>query len=141
MATPSRSKLTTSSGYVYWSDDSKFDGFLLVSINMPEPQASEGAYPEVSVDARYPRVRIPQWITIPIIDGVIDQHCTLIYTASLEPPNTRYYIYYLDITMQKILAEPGDSDAFAVSEATTTITQPTLTVPTAPTEPGIAPNL
>lgn len=141
MAAPSRSTLITSSGYVYWSDDSKFDGFLLVSINLPEPAASEGAYPEVSIDAKYPRIRIPRWITIPIVDGEIDSNSTLIYTADLEPPNTRYAIYYLDNTMEKVLASPGESDLFTVSAVETTITPPTLTVPTAPTEPGLAPEL
>jgi hypothetical protein len=131
-AAPRRSLLT---GTIKWSDGSNFNGYLLLGIAMP---SSGSAYTYVGMSNDSPIQRIPQFCTIPIIDGAFNPAAKVFYNEDLEPPTSKYVPYWYD-AQKRLISGPGA--LFVVSTETTPIVAPTLTVPTAPTIPTTVPEV
>lgn len=128
MANPRSAKL---SGTITWSDGSNFNGFAVVALVFPTSGGS--AWPELVIEPGSPRQRIPVWSTIPIVNGVFNQSCGLWFNADINPPNTKYAIFYYDAANKLVASPSSDSDFFTVTADPTTPTTYTLTVPTAGT--------
>jgi len=123
---PNTATITPSVNPVLWSNSKHFNGWLLLGIAVPT--LSSIPYPTLSLDASSPQLRIPQWIPIPITDGVVNQNTFIYFTNAIEPPNVQYVAYWYDINFALI---SGPSSLFTVTANPYTITVPTLTVPVA----------
>lgn len=128
MAEPRNGKLA---GTILWSDGSNFSGFAIIGLVVPT--ASGTAWPELAIDPGSPRQRIPLWITCPIKAGTFNNQIGLWYTDDIDPPNSKYCVYFYDTAMKQVGAPATSADFFTVSSAYTTIVAPTLTVPIAGT--------
>lgn len=111
-------------GPVLWSDGSKFNGFVLIALALPKDGGFE--YAQVVVSNDYPAQRLPQFQRIAIAEGLYDGNGRLIFTADMQPPNTRYCAYYYDSTGRLIA---GPTALFAVTSSPVTLVAPTLTAP------------
>lgn len=134
MSTPRTAKL---SGTIQWSDGSNFNGFGVVGLVFPT--SGGAAWPELSIEPNSPRQRIPQWAVIPIVDGAFNNQVGLWFNADIDPPNTKYAIFYYD-SSNKLVGQPSSSsDFFQVTADPVAPPTYTLTVPTAGTsvpDPG-----
>jgi len=128
MSTPRISKL---SGTITWSDGSNFNGFA--TLGLVFPTSSGTAWPELTLEPHQPRQVIPTWSTIPINDGEFNQALGVWFTADINPPNTKYCIYYFDTSGKRVGSPSTDADFFTVTADPTTPTTYTLTVPIAGT--------
>lgn len=129
MANPRSAKFTTTP--VLWSDGSNFNGFAVIALVFPT--ASGVNWPELTIEPGTPRQRLPIWHTVPIVDGVFNQALGLWYNTDINPPNTKYAIWYYD-TANKLVAAPSSaSDFFTVTDTPVAPTVYTLTVPIAGT--------
>lgn len=118
------------SGTVYWDDDeSLFDGWLLIGLNSGGDSA-----PKVYLDNALEVVELPSFTKFRVTEGVIDQDQELFFTSDIQPPNSRYWAWWYDLT-GTLIAPAGDPSAFTVTANPHPITIPTLTSPTAPTDP------
>lgn len=115
----------TLSGTVNWSDATPFNGFAVFLLVPPD------GYSKMFLADNYPAVRIPLRIIVPVVNGQFNQNCKIWYNADLEPPNSKWVIYWLDFTGATIASPASMSDSFTVSTSTHTVTPPTLTAPTA----------
>jgi len=118
-----KAKIVTAAD-VEWSNGSKFDGFILLNVARPS------GYNEISLNQRRPRVVLPHWIRIPVENGAVHGDTKVLFTAEIEPPNTRYISFWYDLNNARIA---GPSALFTITADPHTITPPTLTAPTAPT--------
>lgn len=128
MATPRTATLT---GTVTWSDGTLFDGYLLIGIALPTN--GDGDWPYIAADGITPPQRLPQWIFIPIKQGVIDAATKLWYNADLNPPGTQYVAYWYDSLKRLVVS--GVPTPFTISTASHAISLPTITVPNNGTVP------
>lgn len=130
MASPNIGKLT---GTITWSDSSLFNGYAVVGLVLPT--SSGTAWPELTLEPGSPRQRLPLWSTIPIINGEFNQQIGLWYNEDIDPPNSKYAIYYYDSALRDpAVGVPVDfNDFFTISAATTTPPTYTLTAPIAGT--------
>lgn len=133
---PTSTKILTSSP-VTWSNGSLFSGYLLLGLALPTD--SLGAqWAEVNL---YGTSQIlPKWTVIPIIEGVVDNNTSIFPNTQLDPPNTKYAIYWYDNTWKLIYPFPAGTlpSLVTITGAMYTISQPTLTSPTAAT-PDLTP--
>jgi hypothetical protein len=128
MPVPQIGKLT---GTITWSDGSNFNGFAVIGLVFPT--SSGAAWPELSLEPNSFRQRIPQWSVIPIVDGAFNSSVGLFYNENIDPPNTKYAIYYYDSSNKVVGSPSAPADFFIISAPTTTPTMYTLTVPIAGT--------
>ncbi len=132
MSLPQTAKLTSTSPIV-WSNGATFTGFLLVGMALPN-NAQGVQYASVNLFGVNPPQRIPTWTLIPIIQGQFDTSAGLFLSASVEPPSTKYALYWLDSTKTQIFPAVGVPPTLvSVTTDPYVITQPTLTLPAAPT--------
>jgi hypothetical protein len=118
---------------VEWSDGIKFQG-TLVLLYVP-PVLDDANYPNI-----YPRITasrknfplaLPQRMSIPIVNGVVQDN-RILPTINLTPPNVRFYDYWVDSA--GVIVGSGVA-LFPINvEADYTLTVPTLTSPTAETD-------
>jgi hypothetical protein len=118
----------TLTGSPAWSNGSPFNGYVLLITVMPGATSFPHAYTTSGQ-----KVRLPDRIKVPVVNGVFNQQTKIPYNAALEPPNTKYAAFWYDLRdVQQAL--PGSSaDFFSVTTATHAITIPTLTAPSAGT--------
>lgn len=120
------------SSTILWSDDSAFQGTLLL-VFLP-PDLSPGSYPYIYprylLGARNLPIALPKRMPIPIINGVLQDN-QILTQDSLDPPNVKLYPFWLD-RAGALIASGVIFDITA--EGDYTITPPTLTVPTAETD-------
>ena len=108
-----------------WSDASNFNGFAVIGIVLPTSGGVNWPYPSTE---NSPETRFPIWSVIPIENGVANQNVGLLYTADLNPPNTKYGWYAYDRAFKQVA---GPSATFTVTAATTSLPSLTLTAPSA----------
>ena len=130
MAEAQNSKLTAI-GTILWSDGTPFNGFAQIGLILPT--SSGTAWPELTIQPNAPRQRLPLWMTIPIVNGVFNNQCGIWFNPSIDPPNTKYCVYFYDSSMKQIAGPTTPADFFTVTADPTTITIPTLTAPIAGT--------
>jgi hypothetical protein len=117
-------------GTVAWSGGQPFDGWFIATLN-PPLDGSSNAWPSLSVASVSPRVQLPVRFPILISAGRFDPLSRLIYTADIQPPNTRYSGYYIDLN--RVTIPGGPVSLFQVNAPTTTPPMYTLTLPATPT--------
>lgn len=132
MSTPTAartSQIVTNPDPVLWSDGTPFDGFIAFFLNLPTTGYS--AYTMISAGSP---LYIPLNTKVPVIGGTVSS-AYLFYNADLVPPGSQYSAYWY--SRQRVLINPpsGSATPFSVTAATTTVTAPTLTVPTYGTTP------
>ena len=128
---PTSTKLITSTP-VTWSDGSLFSGYLLLGLALPTDSATtQWAYVNLYGTSQ----QLPKWTVIPIIEGAVDNNTSIFPNTQLDPPNTKYAVYWYDNTWKLIYPFPAGTlpSLVTITGATYTITQPTLTAPTAAT--------
>ena len=123
---PATATITPSTTTVKWSNTKNFNGWL--ALGLAVPTLASIPYPTISTDAASPQIRLPIWITVPIVDGVMNQNTSVYLTTSIEPPSCQYVAYWYDINFALI---SGPSALFTVTSSPYTITVPTLTIPVA----------
>ena len=123
------SAVVQSTADIAWSDGSKFNGYALVMIVLPE--LGTGNYPEAALAAEFPKINIPVRFQIPIRDGVYRVDTKLLFNTGIEPPATKYVAYFLDIN-DAVIA--GPTSLFTVTADPHTLDSSTLTIPTAETD-------
>lgn len=130
---PQASQLTTSPTTVVWSDGSLFDGYLWVGVVLPTPGPGQSAsavpYTTPFLWAASRAQALPQYVKVPIVNGLIDQTTQLFFNANMDPPGTSYVAYWFDRNNAMIAPANGAATPFTVTSLTTTITVPTLTLP------------
>lgn len=126
MAAPRKSKVDPSHEFL-WSDDSPFDGYLIVGIVPPRyiPDGTEWA--SVAYGDSKVLISMPPFYVIKITEGYADQISSVIYTSDLDPPNTEYVCWFMDIN-KKYLSLTA-SDRFIVTSETFTPPYDLLQVP------------
>ena len=128
---PTSTKLITSTP-VTWSDGALFSGYLLLGLALPTD--SLGAqWAEVNL---YGTSQIlPKWTVIPIIEGTVDNNTSIFPNTQLDPPNTKYAVYWYDNTWKLVYPFPAGTlpSLVTITGTTYTITQPTLIAPTSAT--------
>lgn len=103
-----------------WSNGATFDGVLRFTLS-----SSNGAVGLKNTDQH---TRIPKYTDLRIVDGALAQsEPSLFYNADLNPPGTTYTAQFVDMFGTAIASVAGG--AFSVSNPTTTVTVPVLTVP------------
>ena len=112
---------------IEWSDDSKFQGLLVIETVLPDNYTELNLKP--TAFTRYMARPLPKRVALPIIDGKLAQ-TFVIGAASLDPPNVRFKSTWYDAAGKTI---SGPSDLFEIAgDAPYELSVPTLTVPTAP---------
>ena len=115
-----------------WSNGSRFDGYVWIGITLPATPAGIDA-PYLWASQR--RQNLPRLIKVPIVNGQIDQTTQLFYNSTMNPPGTTYVAYYYSQDDVLIAPSSGTATPFSVSASPTTLTVPTLTVPSVFTPP------
>lgn len=129
-AAPRSAYVIPSSGtQLLWSDGSYFDGFILIALNSGQTQ------PYCYLDNADYVQRLPQYTKIRVTAGIIDPTQRLYFTADIQPPNSRYWAWFYDLTGTLIYPTVGNPSAFTVTTDPHPLTIQTLTVPTAPSTP------
>lgn len=125
---PLSAKITTTVP-VTWSDGSLFSGYILFGIALPTD----------SLGAQWAELRLwgtsqrlPLWVTVPVVEGQVDTNTTLFYTNQMDPPNTRYSIYWFDMTWKRIYPIGSLPALISVTANPYVVTQPTLAAPGVP---------
>lgn len=123
----------TSATPVLWSDGSNFNGYLIAALSPPTSGGinwpGDGIMSFTSPESwqQSGQLRLPDFYVIPIYGGTINQNVGVFANADINPPGSKYYLFFYDIARKKI-ADPVGNYTFANSQET--ITVPTLTVPT-----------
>ncbi len=112
---------------VSWANGDLFNGFLLLGLVLP---VTTTTWAEVDLGGQFPGERLPIFTKVPIVSGQFSNSVGVIYTSSLNPPNTRYAGWYYDNSSYPPRQIAGPTATFAVTSATLTPTVPTLTTPT-----------
>lgn len=118
------------SGTVTWSNGDLFNGFALFILQ--PPTASSIPWPQIWSQSTNTPTEIPLRTPIPINNGQFNNQAELIQNDSIDPPNTRYTVYYYDNTRKLV---GSVTTPFAVNTNPYTPSVPTLTVPVAPVTP------
>lgn len=124
MPTQQKAKIVTAADVEWASSAGKFNGFLLLGIALPT------GYSEVFLEDADSRVRLPQWLAIPVQNGVVNAEARVFFTSSLEPPNCRYAPFWYDENWTRV--STTTPTLLEIEADPYTITPPTLTAPTAP---------
>lgn len=127
---PTSTKITTASP-VLWSDNSLFTGYILFGVALPT-DATGAQWAELRLYGT--SQRLPLWTIIPVVEGTVDTNTSLYLTTQLDPPNTRYAIYWYDSTWKLVYPFPSGTLPSLVSVTTSPyqITVPSLTAPGTP---------
>lgn len=112
---------------IMWDNGDLFNGFAVIAIVPPTLDAVN--WPTITIDPNSPSQRLPQTATIPIVDGVFNNSIALFYNEDLNPPNSKYAIYYLDSGWNFVGSPVSSSDFFTVSTGETNPPQYTLETP------------
>lgn len=112
---------------IMWDNGDLFNGFAVVAIVLPTIDSIP--WPSLTIDPNSPAQRLPETATIPIVDGVFNNSIALFYNADLNPPNSRYAIYYLDSSWNIVGSPATSADFFVVSQGETNPPQYTLETP------------
>lgn len=128
MSAPRIGKLN---GEITWDDGSLFNGFGVVGLVLPTSGGVD--WPELTIEPNTPRQRLPLWATIPIVNGEFNNQVGLWFNADIDPPNTKYVIYYYDSSGKQVGVPTNSADFFTITAAETTPTMYTLVAPTAGT--------
>lgn len=114
------SSLATSPAVVVWSNGVAFDGYVELTLSLPT------GYTRHVVKGSAVPLTIPTVTRVPIVAGVINPDTKLYYNSDVNPPGTQYTGIVRDVFGISIasLAAP-----VTVTAATTTLTIPTLNVP------------
>lgn len=115
---------------VSWSDGSPFNGFLLLGLVLP---INVTAWAELDLAGQYPGERLPIFTRIPITSGQFSKDAGVIYSTSINPPNTKYAAFYYDSSAYPPRQIAADPTLFSVTSTPITLVPPTLTAPTAGT--------
>ena len=128
---PTSTKIVTSTP-VTWSDGSLFSGYILLGLAMP---IDSNGVQWASIRLYGTSQQLPQWTVIPVIEGVVDNNTSIFPNTQLDPPNTKYAIYWYDNTWKLVYPFPAGTipSLVTITGATYTLTQPTITAPTSPT--------
>ncbi len=128
---PQYAKVTSVSP-ITWADGSLFSGYLLFGLALPTDSLG-AVWGQVNLYGT--SQRLPIFTIIPIVEGQIDQNTSIFLTSQIDPPNTRYVLYWYDNTWKLVYPFPSGTlpTAFAVTTQPYVVTQPTLTSPTLPT--------
>lgn len=129
-AVPQTSTLITSPATVVWSDGSKFDGYVWIGVELP---ATPVGFTSPYLWSTQRLQKLPKYIKVPVINGVIDNGTSLFYTTNLNPPACLYVAYWYSQFGVLIAPSLGTATPFTVTTDQTTLTVPTLTVPSGPT--------
>lgn len=117
---------------VTWDNGDNFNGFGIVVIVPPTVDAI--SWPSITIDPNSPSQRLPQTATIPIVDGVFNNSVGIFYNEDLDPPNSKYCIFYFDSGWNQVGVPASASDFFVVNSAETNPPQYTLETPVAGTQ-------
>lgn len=122
-----KSLISLSVNPLKWSDNSLFNGFILLGLGLPT-----SAIPVVqvgyAVDNLFVRSPVFHWHRIK--DGVFKTPFYVIRNDKITPPGTRWYAYFYDLSNRIVAPTMGSATALNINAANFTITPPTLTVPT-----------
>ncbi len=124
-ALPQVGGFATSPSTVRWSDNETFDGFVWLGLTLPD---DSDFVPSLKAAQRFQP--LPRYTKVPIISGTIDTTTQVFYSCDINPPGTMYKAYWYSIDGNLINPPVGTAVAFTVSSATTTLTVPSLPVPT-----------
>lgn len=127
-AAPRTARITTAS-QILWSSGDVFDGWLLLGLTSGQASAT------VFLDNATFLQQLPRFIKVRITDGVIDPNTRVFWTADMQPPNTRYWPWWYDLTGTLIYPTIGDPTSFTIAADPYTITVPSLVAPGAPSAP------
>lgn len=116
----SAATITASTGTVKWSNNSPFNGYILLTTNLP------GGYTTLKKASVSPAQRLPLYIRIPIADGVIHSASQIPFTSSVEPPGCTYSFVIYD-SNDRLIA--SGASPFTVTATPVALTVPTLTAP------------
>lgn len=117
---PRVSSLLSSPASIVWSNGVSFDGYVVLTLSLPT------GYTGHALKNSLQPLIIPQKTKVPVTAGVIDTATRLFYNADVNPPGTQYTGAVYDIfgVLVASFAAP-----FSVTTDQTTLTIPTLTVP------------
>ena len=113
---------------ITWSDESLFNGFLLLGLVVPTSGGT--AWAELDLGGETTNERLPIFTRVAVVDGKFDTTVGILYNSAITPPNSKYAAWYYDTSVPARQIN-GPSTLFSVSA--TPLTPPTLTftVPTA----------
>jgi hypothetical protein len=112
---------------VTYADTTPFDGWCLLLIAVPT------GYTYATVNNQLVPQRIGDHIQVRVQKGVYDQSFRGYQTASLQPPNTRYYPLFYD--NQGVALTTSATALVAINTGTYTLNVSDLTKPSAPVTP------
>lgn len=111
---------------VKWSDNSLFNGFLLLLL--ASPTLSGNTYERFWLQDKQ-RLAIPARVKIPILDGELQGRANEVWqSGSISPPGNKYCALWFDDQANQIATGPS---LFTITTDEHTVTPPTLTIPTA----------
>lgn len=122
---PRASQFLTDPVGVRWADGTLFDGYVWLGIVLPNNPAFK--FPWLYGSWRYQQ--LPRFIKVPIINGAIDSTTQAFYNSDLNPPGTKYVAYWFSSDGTLITPATGSAVPFIISTPFTTLTVPTLTLP------------
>ena len=128
---PTAPRVAKLSGTITWSDGSNFNGFAVIGLVFPTSGGNN--WPALTIEPNSPKQEIPQWTAVPIVDGSFNNQIGLWYNTDIDPPNTKYAIWYLDAAYKYVGSPTNSSDFFQVTADPTAPPTYTLTVPIAGT--------
>lgn len=124
---------------VVWSDGSTFNGYLVVMLAPPVASNSinwpgDGILSYTSPEAwsQTGQMRLPDVYVLPIYGGAISTNAGVLANTDINPPGSKYFMYYYDIARKRIAGPASSSDYYVFTSSPGTITQPSLPVPTPP---------
>lgn len=109
---------------ITWSNGSPFNGFALIGIVLPTSGGTPWAY--VSPGDNYPGAAVPTFQYASINDGKLNTQAGVFYNEDLSPPNSKYAVWYYDLTGRPIGNVAGQ---FYATAPTVTLPTTTLTAP------------
>lgn len=126
MATPRKSKVDPTHDFL-WSDDTPFNGWLVIGIVPPRYVPTGEQWANVAYGNQRVLIEMPVFYVINITEGKADQNASVIYTSDLTPPNTEYVCWFQDIN--GVYLSMTASDRFVVTADTFTPPYDLLQVP------------
>lgn len=123
-ATPSVFQPVTPTPTVSWSNGEPFDGYVIFGLAQPTGLVD----PSIQYFGSLSKQQLPQWTRVAVIGGVLSNVERLYQNASIDPPNTKYAIYWTDRAFN-VLHTPTENVEINVAQYTLTV--PTLTPPPA----------
>lgn len=128
-----RTSVVASSVVVKWSDQTLFDGFLLIGVVPPTLSATD--FISVAVGEQKGYIQLPRFYMISIVQGQCDPSVGVFWTSDLDPPGVTYVDWIYDRTGRKLTANASiqftvTADTFSPPIATLTVSTLGSTPPT-----------